>query len=105
MRDLAILLVHPLATIAKLMGPGGARAAVAESLLMRHQLRILSRARKRAPGLHPMDRVTAGLCTLNPRFCEGNKLGDRNQACEEHERNQIQHSASEKRLTVLECFS
>ncbi len=30
MRDLAILFVHLLTTVAKLMGPGGARAVVAE---------------------------------------------------------------------------
>ncbi len=64
MRDLAILFVHMLTTIAKLMGPGGARAVVAESLLVKHQLLILNRNRKRAANLDPVDRVIAGLCTL-----------------------------------------
>ncbi len=64
MRDLAISFVHLLATIAKLMGPGGARALVAEPLLVKHQLVILNRGRDRAPNLRPMDRVIAGLCTL-----------------------------------------
>ena len=64
MRDLAILFVHLLATIAKLMGPGGARAVVAESLLVRQQLVILNQGRERAPNLRPMDRVITGLCTL-----------------------------------------
>jgi putative transposase len=62
MRDLAILFIHLLATIAKLMRPGGARAVVAESLLVKHQLVILNRSRERAPNLRPMDRVIAGLC-------------------------------------------
>ena len=39
MRDLAVLLLHLLATIARLAGPGGARSVVAESVLVKHQLR------------------------------------------------------------------
>jgi transposase InsO family protein len=46
------------------MCPGGARAVVAESLLVKHQLVILNRGRERAPNLRPMDRVIAGLCAL-----------------------------------------
>ncbi len=64
MRDLAILFIHLLATIAKMTRPGGARAVVAESLLLKHQLMVLNRGRTRAPSLRPMDRVLAGLCTL-----------------------------------------
>jgi transposase InsO family protein len=62
MRDLAILFIHLLVTIARLMRPGGARAVVAESLLVKHQLVILNRGRERAPNLRPMDRIIAGLC-------------------------------------------
>ena len=57
MRDLAILFIHLIVTIARLMHPGGARAVVAESLLVKHQLVILNRGRERAPNLRPMDRV------------------------------------------------
>ena len=64
MRDLAILFLHLLATVARLAGPGGARAVVAESVLVKHQLLILSRSRKRSPNLRPSDRVVAGLCAL-----------------------------------------
>ncbi len=64
MRDLTILFIHLLTTIARLMRPSGARAVVAESLLVKHQLVILNRGRERAPNLRPMDRVLAGLCTL-----------------------------------------
>ena len=38
MRDLTILFIHLLTTIAKLMRPGGGRAVVAESLLLKHQI-------------------------------------------------------------------
>lgn len=48
MRDLAILSIHLLVTIARLFGPGGARSVVAESLLVKHQLLVLHRSRKRA---------------------------------------------------------
>jgi len=64
MRDLAILFVHLIATIAKLMGPGETRAVVAESLLVKHQLLILNRNRERAANLYPMDRIIAGLCAI-----------------------------------------
>ena len=64
MRDLAVLVLHLLATIARLVGPGGARSVVAESVLVKHQLLILRRSRKRAPTLCLSDRTIAGLCVL-----------------------------------------
>jgi hypothetical protein len=51
MRDLAVLFFHLLATVARLAGPGGARAVVAESVLVKQQLLILNRSRKRSPNL------------------------------------------------------
>jgi hypothetical protein len=51
MRDLVVLFVHFIATLARLLGPGGARSIVAESLLLKHQLLILNRSRQRAPNL------------------------------------------------------
>ena len=64
MRDLAVLFLHLLATVARLAGPGGARSVVAESVLVKHQLLILNRSRKRSPNLRFSDRVVAGLCAL-----------------------------------------
>src|SRR5215471_9148135 len=61
MVHLLILAVHLLATIAKLLRPGGVRAVVAESLLLKHQLVISSRARRRAPNLNSFDRFVLGL--------------------------------------------
>ncbi len=63
MRDLGILFIHLLITVVKLMGPGGSRAVIAESLLVKHQLVILNRGRERTPNLRPMDRVVA-VCVL-----------------------------------------
>ena len=41
MKDLLMLLVHLLTTVAKLLGPGGVRAVVADSLLMKQQLLVI----------------------------------------------------------------
>ena len=64
MRDLAVLFLHLLATVARLAGPGGARSVVAESLLLKQQLLILNRSRKRSPNLRLSDRIVAGVCAL-----------------------------------------
>ena len=49
MRDVVILFLHLIVTVVRLARPGGFRSVVAESLLVKHQLRILNRGRKRAP--------------------------------------------------------
>ncbi len=64
MRDLAVLFLHLLATVARLAGPGGARSVVAESVLVKQQLLILNRSRKRSPHLCFSDRMVAGVCAL-----------------------------------------
>jgi transposase InsO family protein len=64
MREFIVLLVHSIATLVQLAKPGGLRSVVAESVLVRHQLLVLNRGRKRAPNLRPADRIIAGLCTL-----------------------------------------
>ena len=51
MRDLAVLFLHLLATVARLAGPGGARSVVAESVLVKQHLLILNRSRTRSPNL------------------------------------------------------
>ncbi len=63
-RDLAILLIHLVVTVARLFGPGGARSVVAESLLVKHQLLIFNRSRARAPLLRPTDRFIVALCAI-----------------------------------------
>src|SRR5438105_2215763 len=64
MRELVILFVHALATLARLLGPGGIRSVVAESVLVKQQLLILNRSRQRSPNLRTSDRLLAGLCAL-----------------------------------------
>jgi hypothetical protein len=38
MRHLAVLFIHFISTLTRLLGPGGARSLVAESLLLKDQL-------------------------------------------------------------------
>jgi hypothetical protein len=64
MRDIVILFIHLIVTVVQLTRPGGLRSVVAESALVRHQLSILNRGRKRAPNLRAADRIIAGLCIL-----------------------------------------
>src|SRR5499433_3019495 len=64
MRDIFTVFLYAIVTIIRLGKPGGLRCVVAESVLMRQQLLILNRGRKRAPNLRSSDRIVAGLCTL-----------------------------------------
>src|SRR4051812_35276240 len=64
MRHFLMLFVHLIVTLARVSKPGGIRSVVAESLLVRHQLLVLNRGRRRAPNLRSTDRIIAGLCTL-----------------------------------------
>jgi hypothetical protein len=64
MRDIFTLLLHAIVIIVRLGRPGGLRSVVAESVLLRHQVLILNRGRKRAPNLRTPDRIIAGLSTL-----------------------------------------
>src|SRR5437588_2777836 len=42
MSNLVILFIHFIATLARLLGPGGVRSIVAESLLLKHQLLVVN---------------------------------------------------------------
>src|SRR5438445_11669489 len=64
MRDIFTLFLHAVVIVIRLGQPGGLCSVVAESVLMRHQVLILNRGRKRAPNLRTSDRIIAGLCTL-----------------------------------------
>jgi transposase InsO family protein len=64
MKALLLMLAHLLTTLAQLLGPGGAKAIVADSLLMKQQLLIINRSRRRAPNLTAIDRLLLGLWSL-----------------------------------------
>jgi putative transposase len=64
MRDLIILFVQVIVTICRLLRPSGARSVIAEFILLKQQLLILNRSRKRAPNLRASDRFIAGVCSM-----------------------------------------
>ncbi len=64
MRNLAVLFIHFIAVLTRMLGPGGVRSLVAEPLLLKHQILILNRSRKRSPNLHVSDRILVGLLAL-----------------------------------------
>lgn len=66
MKNLLALLAHLLTTIARLLGPGGIRAVVADSLLMKQQLLVINLSRRRSPKLSSLDRFLFGFWSLFP---------------------------------------
>ena len=58
-----VLLVHLLAGLAILLGTGGTRAVLAENILLKQQLLVLQRSRRRAPRLRTVDRLLFGFCS------------------------------------------
>src|ERR1019366_7590831 len=62
MKNAIVLLVHLLAGVAILLGTGGTRAVLAENILLRQQLLVLQRSRRRAPNLRTADRWLFGFC-------------------------------------------
>ncbi len=78
MRILFLVFAHMLATIVKLLRPDGAKTLVSENLLLKQQLLIIERSRKRAPNLTPVDRLYLGLLAsiLGPRRTERSGKGN-----------------------------
>ena len=64
MKELFLLSVHLCTLLANLIGPGGAKAVIAENLLLKHQLQIVARSRQRAPNLVAADRFCLGFWSL-----------------------------------------
>jgi transposase InsO family protein len=64
MRNLLLILLHLAVTAAKLCGPGGVRAVIAENLMLKQQLIVLRRGRRRSPNLTSGDRLSCGLASL-----------------------------------------
>src|ERR1700730_5715403 len=64
MRNLLLLAVQLVVTLAKLARSGGVRSVIADSLLLKQQILISRRSRRRAPSLTTIDRFVLGLMTL-----------------------------------------
>src|SRR5450756_1959298 len=61
MLEIFEIVAHLLATVVRVAVPGGVRAVIVESVLLKHQLLVLSRSRKRASRLTPWDRLLFGI--------------------------------------------
>jgi putative transposase len=59
-----LVFVHVIATLAQLLGPGGIRSVVAESVLVKQQLLIFNRSRQQSPNLRTSGRVVTRSCVL-----------------------------------------
>jgi putative transposase len=64
MKNLLLTLLHLVVMTAKLCGPGGVRAVIAENLVLQQQLIVLRRGRRRAPSLTLSDRLLCGFGSL-----------------------------------------
>ena len=64
MKTLALLVIHLLTTLAKRLGPGGAKAIIAESVLIKHQQLIVRRSTGKTPRLTTSDRFLCGFLAL-----------------------------------------
>src|SRR5258707_2727743 len=64
MRNLLLALLDLAVVTAKLCGSGGVRSVVAENLLLKQQLIVLRRARKRGPNLTSSDRLLLGFWSI-----------------------------------------
>jgi putative transposase len=60
MRTFLVLCLHLMVSVAKLIGPGGRKGLLAEMLLLKHQLLVTHRARRKAPNLKTGDRISMG---------------------------------------------
>jgi hypothetical protein len=69
MRNLLLVLLHLTVRAAKLCGPGGVRAVIAENLVLKQQLIVLRGGCRRAPNLTSGDRLFCGFGSL--RLAQG----------------------------------
>jgi hypothetical protein len=64
-RALVILFIHPIATFARLLGPGGIRSVVAVSVLVKQQILFLNRSRQRSPNIYAPQIASSPVCVLS----------------------------------------
>ncbi len=64
MKDLLVVLLHLAVTVVQVCRPGGVRAVISENLLLKQQLVVLGRARRRAPNLRVGDQLLFGVLSL-----------------------------------------
>ena len=74
MLEILELLIHFIATVIKLLKPGGVKVVMAETIAMKQQLIVMNRSRKRSPTLATRDRFLFGLLTMLIGRCRLQKI-------------------------------
>ena len=64
MKGPLLVLLHLAVTVVRVCRPGGVRAVISENLLLKQQLIVLRRSRRRAPNLRVSDRLLFGILSL-----------------------------------------
>lgn len=64
MKALTVFVLNLICAWVRLLGPGGPRGLLAENLILKQQLLVHSRSRKRLPNLTVADRFLFGCCSL-----------------------------------------
>ena len=64
MKPLALLVMHVLTMLVERVGPGGVKAIIAESVLIKHQQLLVHRSGGKAPRLTTLDRFLCGFLVL-----------------------------------------
>ena len=69
MKNIFMVCIYLVSLTNTLLRLGGMKAVIAENLILKQQVLLLTRSRKRAPDLSPLDRFLLGLWTifLDPR--------------------------------------
>jgi transposase InsO family protein len=64
MKSAVLIFVHSLVLIVRTLRPGGVKAIISENLILKQQLIVLNRARRKAPNLQTSDRFLLGALSL-----------------------------------------
>lgn len=64
MKSTVLLVVHSLVLTVKALRPGEIKALIAENLILKHQLTVLSRTRQRSPNMKATDGFLFGMLSL-----------------------------------------
>lgn len=68
MKALIIIILNLIWVLLKIIKPGGSRALISENLILKQQLMVLTKKRKRSPNLTSFDRIVlaVGSVLINP---------------------------------------
>jgi len=74
MKDVALLVIHLISLLIRLLQPGGIKAVVAENLLLKQQLLVIRRSRGKAPNLNTLDGTDKLMAVERQSLDENNQI-------------------------------